>query len=379
MVAVSSTVTQILKNHDIKQIGYLPCERLKALEAKLAEVIPIRHLTRESTGIGLAFGRHLGGRRSAMLIQSTGLGNLITELITLPELYQLPLPIMVSWRGHGNEQIEAQTILGKRLTGMLAGLGIPFYEIEEPGDLMRLDEGIRDCYEKNRPTVFLFSPQLWQHDEVMETSYLRNDTGPGWPGIKIETPSFTNKQKPGLSRFKAIELILDTLDASAVLICQLGFPSREAFAIKDRDRNFYLLGALGSATLVGIGLAEARPDLKVMVIDGDGAYFFNPNQFFELRHMPDNLSVALLDNGAWGSTGFQPTLSASGVNLSVLGAAAGRKDWHQVLNRWDWEQAVKSGKKLVHFLIRPGNADVGTIPLTAKDIKLRFLDAIGMV
>jgi sulfopyruvate decarboxylase subunit beta len=129
---------------------------------------------------------------------------------------------------------------------------------------------------------------------------------------------------------------------------------------------------------VGIGLAEARPDLNVMVIDGDGSYIFNPNQFFELAKVaPDNLTVVILDNGAWGSTGSQPTLSAAGLNLSSLGVAAGMQKWHRVSRNRDWDKALAKGEKRIHFLIQPGNAPVPPIPLRAIEIKERFLNAIA--
>jgi sulfopyruvate decarboxylase len=124
-MTASEAITAIIARHRIEQLGYLPCDKLQCLFAKLKQRIPIRHLSRESTGVALAFGWAMGGRRPALLIQNTGLGNLITELMTLPILYGLPLPLMASWRGHYKENIEAQTILGERIIPMLHGLNIP--------------------------------------------------------------------------------------------------------------------------------------------------------------------------------------------------------------------------------------------------------------
>jgi len=161
-------------------------------------------------------------------------------------------------------------------------------------------------------------------------------------------------------------------------MAQIGFPAREAYAVKDRERNLYLLGALGSATLVGIGLAEARPDLKVVVLDGDGAFILNPNQMLELsQNCPKNLAVVLLDNGSWGSTGSQPTLTSRGLNLAAFGAGVGTPPWNRVANASEWQAVRARGGQLVHFLIRPGNADVPPIPIPAKQIATRFQRAIS--
>ena len=141
-MATSRTVTEIICRHRIEKLGYLPCDKLKWLFARLVTKIPLWHLSRESAGVAMAFGYAMGQGRAGLLIQSTGLGNLITELMTLPVLYGLPLPLLVSWRGHYKENIEAQTILGERIIPMLRGLEIPVTAIETPDDLGELDAGL---------------------------------------------------------------------------------------------------------------------------------------------------------------------------------------------------------------------------------------------
>jgi sulfopyruvate decarboxylase subunit beta len=367
---------KILKRHGIEKIGYLPCDRLKMPAAYLSTSIPFWRLTRESAGIGLNFGWHLGGGRGGMLIQSTGLGNLITELVTLPVLYHAPLPLFVSWRGHGAEAIEAQTILGRSIPGMLSGLELAFSEIVDFDDMGKIDQGLSACFAASAVHVFLLSPMLWEKDHLPGKDPQSDSPGPRMDPISMRMKFYEGT--PEFSRYGAIKLILETIDPKTVLICQLGYPSREAYTIRDRERNFYLLGALGSASLVGIGLAEARPDLNVMVLDGDGSYIFNPNQFLELAQAaPENLTVVILDNGAWGSTGSQPTLSAAGLNLSALGVAAGTKKWRRVSRQRDWNRALAKGEKRIHFLIQPGNAPVPPIPLRAIEIKERFVNAIA--
>ena len=336
-------------------------------------MVPVWRLTRESAGVALAFGWALGRRRAALLIQSTGLGNLITELLTLPVLYQLPLPLLVSWRGHYKENIEAQTILGDRVIPMLRGLQIPVAAIESPADLGALEDGMAACFEQAQVRAFLLSPQLWEGEEAEGTP------AEGWPrtaAVRLFEEGF--EDVPELTRYQAIRVVLESLADDEVLVAQIGFPAREAYAVKDRERNLYLLGALGSATLVGIGLAEARPDLKVVVLDGDGAFILNPNQMLELsQNCPKNLAVVLLDNGSWGSTGSQPTLTSRGLNLAAFGAGVGTPPWNRVANASEWQAVRARGGQLVHFLIRPGNADVPPIPIPAKQIATRFQRAIS--
>jgi sulfopyruvate decarboxylase len=372
--AASQAVADIIHRHRIQKLGYLPCDKLKWLYARLVKKIPIWHLTRENTGVALAFGWALGQGRPALLIQSTGLGNLITELMTLPVLYRLPLPLLVSWRGHYNENIEAQTILGERIMPMLRGLDIGVTAIESAEDLGQLDGGISACFEESKVHAFLLSPRLWEGERIEGTPEMGN---PKVAAVSIYEEGFEGVAE--LTRYQAIQVILDSLAPDEVLLAQIGFPSREVYAIKDREGNFYLLGALGSATLVGIGLAEARPDLKVTVLDGDGAFILNPNQMFELsQNCPRNLSVVLLDNGAWGSTGSQPTLTSRGLNLAAFGAGVGTLRWNRVVNASQWDAVRSRGEQLVHFLIRHGNADVPPIPIPAGQMVKRFQRAIQL-
>jgi sulfopyruvate decarboxylase subunit beta len=77
-----------------------------------------------------------------------------------------------------------------------------------------------------------------------------------------------------MKRRDAIEKIIGLIDYELV-ICNIGFPSRELYDIRDRDENFYMIGSMGLASSIGFGLALARPDKKVVVIDGDGSLLMN--------------------------------------------------------------------------------------------------------
>ncbi len=372
MVA-SQAVADIICSHKIQRLGYLPCDKLKWLFVRLEKKIPIWHLSRENTGVAMAFGYAMGQGRAALLMQNTGLGNLITELMTLPVLYGLPSPLLVSWRGHYRENIEAQTILGERVIPMLRGLEIPVTTVDTPDDLGELETGLAACFEKSEARVFLLSPQLWEGEQLDDTPEVGT---PRIAPVNVVEEGF--KGVPELTRYQAIQVILQGLTDEHVLIAQIGFPAREACAIRDRERNIYLLGALGSATLVGIGLAEARPDLQIIVLDGDGSFILNPNQMLELgRHCPKNLTVVLLDNGSWGSTGSQPTPTSYGLNLAAWGAVLGTPKWQRVLNSSQWQALGSPSGQLVHFLIRPGNAEVPPISIPAREITKRFQHAVS--
>ena len=77
-----------------------------------------------------------------------------------------------------------------------------------------------------------------------------------------------------MARFEAIYEIMEYIDDELV-VCNIGFPSRELYEINDRDENFYMIGSMGLASSIGFGLALARPDKDIVVIDGDGSLLMN--------------------------------------------------------------------------------------------------------
>ena len=272
----SETIWQALTRANVSKVAYNPCNKLNAVMQQVPDHIKVLNITKESAGLGLCFGRSLAGERSAMFIQNTGLGNLITELYTLQKLYQVALPIFVSWRGHYKEPIEAQIIFGGKVESLLQAIDVEYVVCESEHDLKGLDDSVEDCFNENKVKVYLLSPQLWEQSSADYHVF----GSPELNAVQTDTPGYDGT--PSLNRKGAIDVIVNSINDEDILISQIGFPSKELYNSKDRASNFYMLGALGAATEVGIGLAMEKQDRHVYVIDGDGAFFFNPNQLFDL-------------------------------------------------------------------------------------------------
>ena len=111
-------------------------------------------------------------------------------------------------------------------------------------------------------------------------------------------------------------------DAAAV--SSLGTPSFLLHAAGGRPLNFYLWAAMGMASSVGLGLAIARPDRRVVVLDGDGAALMNLGGMVTVgRRRPPNLVWVILENGVFLETGAQPIASVENADLVALGLGAG--------------------------------------------------------
>lgn len=366
-------VWQSLVTNNVDKVTFLPCNKLNALMQHVPDSIDVWNITRESVGLGLCFGRSLAGKRSAMMIQNTGLGNLVTELYTMQKLYQSALPIFVSWRGYYQEPIEAQIIFGSKVEDLLNAIDVEYTILKCDADLEDIDADIGQCFETNKVKVYLMSPELWETNSADYHVFGQ----PRINAVTVEADGYSGT--PGGTRIEAIKVIMDSIAEDDILLSQIGFPSKEVYNTCDRELNFYMLGALGSASEVGIGLAEAIKNRHVYVIDGDGSFFFNPNQLIDIATFnPQNLTIICLDNGSWGSTGNQPTLSSQGMNLSAMIKSMGVTNTVMTHDPQQFGEALKNKTRFVHYMIQAGNdKQVGEIPLKAMAIKQRFMQAVG--
>ena len=109
----------------------------------------------------------------------------------------------------------------------------------------------------------------------------------------------------------------------SVLIATTGFTGRELFSINDRANHIYMVGSMGCASSFGLGLALARPDLKIIVIDGDGAGLMRMGNFATIgTYASNNFIHILLDNEVHDSTGGQSTVSKN-INFAMIAKACG--------------------------------------------------------
>jgi len=178
-----------------------------------------------------------------------------------------------------------------------------------------------------------------------------------------------------MERIETIKKIASEL-TNELVVCNIGFPSRELYHIKDSSTHFYMLGSMGLASSIGLGLAMSC-HRKVVVFDGDGSILMNLGSIVTIFNQnPDNLILIVLDNECYGSTGSQCTY-ASTVNLGKVAEAVGFKYrffFDDKNKEFNFKEVLNSyGPIFVHIKVKPGNADVPVIPMEAIEIKDRFM------
>jgi sulfopyruvate decarboxylase subunit beta len=364
-------VIGILKKNKIDFAATLPCDRIKALLPLIDRNFHTLPLTREENGVGLCAGVYLGGRRPVMVIQSTGLGNMVTALLSLNQTYGIPLPILASWRGVYKESIEAQWQFGKSLPGILEAAGIHYTIIKTQDELDKINDAIRDSFTNLCPHVVLLTPSIWEEsqEEVPEPVEICTRS--------VELNFSSEIKTPVMTRYEAIEKLSENAGDN-IIVSNLGIPSKELYEINDRGLNFYMTGSMGLVSSIGLGLALVQ-DKHVYVIDGDGSLLMNPNALTAIGDFNrGNLTVVAVDNGAYGSTGNQPTCTCTHSDLELLAKASGIEDTVKVHTEEELSDALARKTCFIHVIVKPVNAKCGNIPYTAKDIKERFMRSLGV-
>jgi len=186
-----------------------------------------------------------------------------------------------------------------------------------------------------------------------------------------------------LDRRAAIQALLhgrgDTLVVSG-----LGSPSYDVFAAGDHDGNFYLWGAMGGASLIGLGLALAQPGRPVMVVTGDGEALMGLGGLATIgARGAANLSVVVLDNGRYGETGMQLSHTALGVDLCGIARAAGFAAVSEAVDLAGIEavraglSAVEGGPRFVSVRIAPSEVPRALPMRDGVALKLRLRAHLG--
>ncbi len=178
-----------------------------------------------------------------------------------------------------------------------------------------------------------------------------------------------------MKRIEAIAAVAENA-GDALIVCNIGFPSRELYFVRDRPENFYMLGSMGLASSIGLGLSLARPDRRVIVLEGDGSVLMNLGTLATIaNHAPKNYQLVILDNCCYGSTGSQPTCTHLRTDLVNMARAAGADSVTSATNIDDLCTALRVSSVVV-AKVEPGNAEVPIIDLLPEQILARFMAAI---
>jgi thiamine pyrophosphate-dependent acetolactate synthase large subunit-like protein len=187
-----------------------------------------------------------------------------------------------------------------------------------------------------------------------------------------------------MTRLEATRVLLDAISDEPALpiVASLGHPAYDLFAVSDRPANFYTWGSMGLATSIGLGLAIAQPDRRIIALDGDGSLLMNLGSLATIGWTrPPKLIVVVWDNEEYATTGGQQTATAHGADLAMTARALGLESASvdsaaELRAALDRARAARGPWAIVAKVKE--SAPAGKPPLDCVYIKQRFMAAIGV-
>ncbi len=275
----------------------------------------------EGDALATAAGAAIGGQRSVVMMQNSGLGNAVSPITSLSYVFRIPNLIISTHRGQPGVKDEPQhELMGQITKELFDTMCVPWEIFPHSAEdiapaLQRADEYMQ---KEQRPYAFIMekgtvAPQALHKNPVQDISQR-----------KTLVRSSHNPDAKAINRNNALQRIIEhTPEENTVLIATTGFTGRELFAVNDRPNHLYMVGSMGCASSLGLGVALARPDLKVVIIDGDGAGLMRMGNFATIgSYAGNNLIHILLNNEVHDSTGAQATVGGN-IDFTKVAEASG--------------------------------------------------------
>lgn len=315
----------------------------------------------EAEAIAMAAGASLAGRGALVMLQNSGLGNCVNPISSLLAPFGLPLVMLVSHRGldAADKKAPQHDMMGRITYDLLRLLEVP---------ATPFPSGMEDALE-----AFRFALEQARAESRPQAIVLE-----GKPFAKGRGEPEQLGHRP--TRLEAMRALSAGLSDDILAVSSTGMISRDFQTSGDRAGNFYMVGSMGLASALGLGLASSHQG-RVLVVDGDGSCLMRLGSLPTTgRYGPDNLLHLVLDNGSHSSTGGQVTASAN-VDFPALALSCGYREAEEVESLEELTLRVRSfvvgqGPKLLHFRIRSGNdPDPPRVERSLPRVKADFMAA----
>ena len=331
----------------------------------------------EGDAVATATGHALAGRRAVAIMQNSGLGNAVSPLTSLNWVFRLPVLLIVTLRGdpeHGDE--PQHELMGRITTDLLETMQIPWswFPDEEAGIEAALDDACRHMDSTGRTFALVMRKGTVAAHPLVETMSEPRDH---W----VEPEDMGDGECPAPSRRAVLQAVIEATPIyGSVVIAPTGFTGRELYAIDDRPNQLYVVGSMGCASALGLGLSLARPDLKVVVADGDGAALMRMGNLATIgAYGGEGFHHVLLDNGIHESTGGQATVCQD-ICLPGVAASCGYASAARVANPAQIVRRLSRvrGPAFSHIQTAAGVPDGLPRPsVKPADVCRRLMDRIG--
>lgn len=363
-----------LQKHDIDFYAGVPDSLLKNICAYISDHLDSRHniiAANEGGAVGIAAGYHLATSKIPVVyMQNSGEGNIINPLASLTdkEVYNIPVLLLIGWRGKPGVHDEPQHVKqGKVTLPLLDTMGINYQVLSQDESVAETQIAEAVAYMKQTNEVYA----LVVEKNTFDTYTLQN---------KVEN-ALT------LSREEAIQTVAAALGPKDCIVSTTGMISRELFEYRtamgqSHERDFLTVGSMGHASQIALGIALEKTDRHVWCFDGDGAVIMHMGSMaITASKAPVNFVHVLFNNGAHDSVGGQPTVGLD-IDVPAIAKAVGYKHAFSVDSAGGLQEILRSpeileGPTLIQVCVRKGNRkDLGrptTTPIENKNALMHFL------
>jgi len=347
----SELFIQEAKNFGFTTYAGVPCSFLKSFINYIDDSNEIDYIpaANEGDAIAIAAGVYLGGEYSVVMLQNSGLGNAINPITSLLQTFEIPVLIVVTLRGDPSASPDEpqHRLMGEITTDLLDLMKIPWswFPTENSNIKQALEtvtssimrQGISHALVMKKGSVnpYQMVPNSDQTLKNKKTNYE------------------SSSRPPGLKREKVLRTIVDSTGTGDLIIATTGYTGRELYSVADRPNHFYMVGSMGCAVSIGLGLAKIKTKARVIVVDGDGALLMRLGAITSLcNENPNNLIHILLDNNEYESTGSQKTVSNI-VNFPQIASASGYSHVVNATSLSDLGQYLSSQENKLSFIYIP--------------------------
>jgi len=321
----------------------------------------------ECEATAICTGYHLStGKIGVLYMQNDGFGKTVNPLTSLcnPEVYSIPILLMIGWRGKpGKKDAPQHDMMGRILTDLLDILKIP-YEILS-SDIKKVDSTLKKAKnymnKNSKPFAIIVKKGIFEE-------------------MKSEKQNDTDL----MTREDALKTIMKKLDGNEIIVSTTGKTSRELFEYRTEkkegfEHDFYNIGAMGCAQSIALGIALQKKDKKVFIFDGDGSVLMQMGSLATTGHYsPKNFYHIIFDNRAHDSTGGQPSSSDS-VDFVKVALSCNYKFGKTVKNKEELEKTLqnlknKKGPALVVINVKKGaRKELGRPTMVPIEHKKNFM------
>lgn len=309
--------------HGIRDIAWVPCSITDswlqlAAEAQRDGRARLVVTTHEGNLPGLGAGLWFGTGRPALVhMQNSGLPNAGDGFISMAGdgVYGIPMAVLVTWRGsHADDVSEPHQEMGRRVEALCEAIfgGENVFGARDGEGILQSIAAAARRTRNGHFSVLRLSPRAFRRTveprlrpgamSLAAATLLRHRQAKG-----VDSMPAALRPSRAMSRDDAIAAIVAAHPGAAILFCN-GFTARAAQAVADRAGNFYNAGYMGGTLAIGWGLAASRPDLEVVVVDGDQNAQMSQMKDHLAADYPANLHWYVLANGAGTSVGTAPSL-----------------------------------------------------------------------